>query len=299
MEKNPVQVNLIGAYAGLLAMTEIGLGGILHASRIPLRGQLLSLNQIFLLMRASSDDPYTSRLSPAAISSIAAVLKSLGPIGNKLTPMLAIATQGVLFTFGIVLFGHNFFGRLVGGILSSFWAFLQPILLYGLLLGPSGERALKTGIKELTRVLPLTEEMLLYTVIGIVMIKVVIVILMSAFVKKLPQSWIASYSKKISGFMPTQEPKKQTKKEALRGAYKQLCKPFFLLSVALTALILFLAERNYSVLIRHLLQPLALGFVVFFGMRLLPLDKIASRLEKQSSPFSQALRLALEKVRSL
>lgn len=293
--KDQNQINLVGAYAGLLAITEVGLGSVLHAARVPLRGQFLSLNQIFLLMRASKEGgKNASRFSPAAISNAAAVLKSLSPAGNKLTPMLAIGMQGWLFTLGILFFGHSILGRLVGGILASYWAFAQPILLYGLIFGTG---ILTGSFKELSHLFPASERILLYCVGGLVFIKTLLVLAMAV---KLPSSWVDKYFLKMARF--TFSESKSPSSAALsawKGALKQIFKPLFLFSIGLTALLLFFAEGSYASLIWHLLRPLACGFLLFYGLRWIPLEKIIPRLTKNSSGlFGQALAIALNRIRN-
>lgn len=297
LDPKAAHVNLIGAFAGILSLTEVGLGSVLHASRIPLRGQFLSLNQIFLLMRASCVGGESgSRLSPAAISTIAAILKSLSPIGNKLTPMLAISMQGWLFTGGIVLFGHSILGRITGGLLASLWAFIQPILLYGLIFGACGKKALDYGLQGLGRWTPITEEIFFGFLLGIVLIKFLLVIAMGIVASKISDSWFVAYTRKMSNFMS--HPRSED--GALKGALRQMFRPFFLVSILLTGILLFMAEGSYESLVWHLLQPLGVGFLLFFGMRLLPLERIAYKLEKsRGGTLGQALRIALSRVRNL
>src|SRR5262245_14165135 len=106
---------VVGYYAAILAVTEVGLGAFLHALQIPFFvGYTLSLNQIFLLNRASFEaGSGASRLMPASLSCIGALLKALAPFGKKLMPMVAISMQGLLYTLAIVVFGHSRLGRVV------------------------------------------------------------------------------------------------------------------------------------------------------------------------------------------
>lgn len=128
----------VGLWAGTLAVTELGLGSLLHALHVPLTGTLLSLNQGLFLSRVTridslqTHDRQRTKTLPLEISSVTAILKSLSPVGKRLTPMLAIAAQGFLFTSGTVLFGPNLFGVLVGSLLLSMWAIAQPALLAGI-----------------------------------------------------------------------------------------------------------------------------------------------------------------------
>src|SRR5688572_22233186 len=127
----------VGRHAALLTVVEVGLGSLLHGLRIPLSGQILSCNQGFLLCRAVKEagPDERSRFLPATISNVAALLKSLSPAGKKLTPMLAISSQGLLFSLGCILLGPNFLGCLLGISLLSLWAFAQPILIAYVLFG--------------------------------------------------------------------------------------------------------------------------------------------------------------------
>jgi len=273
----------------MLAITELGLGSALHAARVPLRGQLLSLNQIFILMRASKEGGFeASRFLPASISNAAAVLKCLSPAGNKLTPMLAIAMQGWLFSFGTACFGHSQLGRISGGILSSLWAFIQPVLLYGVIFGTGN---LTGSFNEMALLFPGSDAILLYCIAGLICIKTLLVIAMGM---KLPATWFERVFLKLTC---TQSEKKRS--SPAQGALKQLLKPVFLCSVGLSALLLFFAEGNYASLLWHLLRPLAIGFLLFFGMRRLPLDQILSWLtNKQKGRFGETLAIALDRIRS-
>ncbi len=276
--------HLVGTYAGLLALAEVGLGSALHAARIPLRGQFLSLNQIFILMKASLDGK--KEASPAVISNIAAVLKSLSPAGNKLTPMLAIAMQGWLFSLGTLLFGHTFLGRLVGGILASFWAFAQPILLYGVIFGAG---TLTVSFKEFARIFPFSGGALLYCICALAAAKA----LMVAAMAFLPFSWFDRWVSKISRWAAPKN--RSIASSPIKGALRQMGKPLFLGSVVLTASLLYFAEKSSASLIWHLLRPLAIGFILFYSMRVFPIEKMIGRM-KSSSAFGQALTIALNRL---
>src|SRR5687768_9797676 len=127
----------VGKAAVTLSVVEVGLGSFLHSLHIPFSGHFLSLNQGFVIARAAKEAKAlpTSGFIPMHVSNVAAILKSLSPVGKKLTPMLALSAQGSLFTVGTMLFGITPLGFTVGMILLSVWAFLQPVLIYLLLYG--------------------------------------------------------------------------------------------------------------------------------------------------------------------
>src|SRR5947209_6133147 len=113
--------DFIGKKAAILSLVELGLGSVIHGLKIPLGGNFLSLYQTYFLTRTSIEgQPYrVEKRSPYLVSSIASILKSLSPAGNKLGPMLSISIQGILFSLGSFIFGANRIGHGVGALLSG------------------------------------------------------------------------------------------------------------------------------------------------------------------------------------
>ena len=117
-----INSNIVNKYALLLSSIEIGLGSLLHSLHIPFSGQMLSLNQIFLLSLASMKSPCPH--TAIKVSTYAGMMKMGLGQGKKLTPMIAIMSQGCLFSLG------SFFSTYLGAVLASLWAFVQPILVF-------------------------------------------------------------------------------------------------------------------------------------------------------------------------
>lgn len=117
--------------AGLQALAEVSLGSLVHGFKIPLGGHLLSLNQSFLLSWAMRDERTRREgvRAAASISNTAAALKALSPLGQRLTPMLAISVQGTLFSVGVACLGPTLPGVAIGSAVASLWGFAQPLLL--------------------------------------------------------------------------------------------------------------------------------------------------------------------------
>ncbi|MBL7716258.1 MAG: hypothetical protein JNL01_12405 [Bdellovibrionales bacterium] len=153
MALQPKELTPVARYSMELAVMEVGLGSALHAMHVPFRGQFLSMNQGFLLSRASfvaaSGRRDATRLS-SQISLITACLKSLSPLGRRLTPMLAITVQGLLFSLGQALGGVSILGHTLGITLVSTWAVLQPILIGTLVGGMAFLQGLETLMKIMT-----------------------------------------------------------------------------------------------------------------------------------------------------
>ena len=120
--------------AAQLSITEISLGSIGHAFKIPFTGQILSLNQLGFMLNVLNKDrlPISSTFE---ISSISAVLKSFSPAGQKLGPMLSIAMQGFLFWLFTFLGQASVIGQVIGAIFLALWSFTQPLISYFIIYG--------------------------------------------------------------------------------------------------------------------------------------------------------------------
>ena len=120
--------------AAQLSLIEISIGSLGHGFKIPLTGQILSLNQLAFLLNANNRDRLPTSIS-FEISSIAAVMKSFSPAGQKLGLMFSIAMQGFLFWIFNSLFRKNIIGQLIGAFFLSLWSFVQPVTTYFLIYG--------------------------------------------------------------------------------------------------------------------------------------------------------------------
>jgi len=124
------RIGLFGGAAGGLEMT---LGTVLHASKLPLRGVVMSSLQAGMMVFASLGLTQPGRV--IWVPFISAGLKALSPGGSRLRPMLAITAQGLLFGTSVQVLGANLAGFALGGALIGVWAALQGILLQYLFLG--------------------------------------------------------------------------------------------------------------------------------------------------------------------
>ncbi len=250
-------------YGTALGLAEIGIGSLLHAFFIPFSGMFLSLNQIFLLTcslsQASSED---RSWTPFFISVKASLVKCLAPIGKKLTPMLAICMQGLLYNLGILCFGNTLWGRLIGGILSSLWGFCQPLLLYRLFFGSSFFEVIESFSWAVG----------LFW--GLVLFKITLASLIIVATPLLPTRWLEQYLQRVSNIATSQSAPKADR-HPLQQALRDLCKPLFLFSLLLTAFFFYFSEGVSNALIWGILRPLGVGYVFFFLLRILPIKQWA------------------------
>ncbi len=120
----------LAKYTEILALTEIRAGAF--ARYLPFS----FLNQIFLLSRcAVTIPPPMVNRAPFLISSIAALMKGLSQGGKKLSPMVALCMQGLLFNIGFLLFGKRALGLLMGCVLASVWGSVQIGIVMTLFFG--------------------------------------------------------------------------------------------------------------------------------------------------------------------
>ncbi|MBN2332137.1 MAG: hypothetical protein JXO49_08635 [Deltaproteobacteria bacterium] len=106
----------IAAFSVLAGLTEVGVGSVLHAVRVPFKGHFLALVQVMMMIG------FGRRLNGRGlyqIAFIAALLKSFSPAGPRLKPMFYIFTQGALFALPTSIFGWHFPAMLGGAMLTS------------------------------------------------------------------------------------------------------------------------------------------------------------------------------------
>src|SRR5688572_7807052 len=96
---------VVEKYTLLLSSSEVGLGSLLHGLHLPLAGHFLSINQSVLLTLASQESQQRKLAfcDCSLVSVLSAALKLLSPMGKKITPMIAIALQGVFYSLSLLL----------------------------------------------------------------------------------------------------------------------------------------------------------------------------------------------------
>ncbi len=306
-EKKESQVDVVGSHAAMLSIAEIGLGSLLHSLHIPFSGFFLSLNQILLLSRASSIAGKTgSRFIPGSISFVAAALKSLSPAGKKLNPMLAISMQGLTYNAGIFLFGHTLPGRVLGAVLSSLWGFCQPFLIYYFIFGKMLMQILR-DIDEYPKTLFSFEFPSVWYFVGaVITIKIALATCIAIFAPRLSSEVMAKYFGQLTSVSSKRKP--TTFVPAGPGRYrkiawlaaKDMCVWPFIACVLLGSVSFWFVEGGFSTLVvMNTLRPIAVGFLLFFAMRILPMEKVAVWLERQHLTIGQAFRFALQKVKQM
>ena len=307
-------LDILSRDAALLSVVEVGLGSLLHAAHIPLRGHLLSLNEIFFLTRAVNRSQLgcvaaaglnSPRLAPFYVANVAAVLKSLSPAGKRLGPMLAISMQGALFSLGTLVLGPSWAGCLLGAALSSFWAFVQPLIIFWIFFGPTFLEMIRFFWERIQEQIPVTPESLRIALFVILGAKVLLSQLAVVLAYRLSESQVSKYESRLlrwAGRRTSIHERLRLERRGtgqnLRAAALDLFHPLFLLSLILTGVFLWYTHVESSRVVWLLLRPLALGFVSFWAVRSLNWEWLFLKVEMSPFPiFGRTLRRAIEFLR--
>ncbi|NOT79797.1 MAG: hypothetical protein HOP07_12455 [Bacteriovoracaceae bacterium] len=297
------KVEIIGKYGASLSLIELGLGSFLHAFHIPFSGVFLSLNQGYILCRAAligkKENLHHGRFLPYTVSNIAAFLKSLSPAGKKLGPMLSLSMQGLLFSLGTSIFGVNSIGLIIGMIFLSLWSFVQPILTYYLFFGNNLLEAADFLFKKSLPFHGLEYSDLINIFLFVIILKLTLAVLLAIVaLRRLDDNL---YSQKIeTELLKMAQQKKSTQEiSPLLGSVKDLMRPLFLCSLAITGLFIYLSENNFGKTAWYLMRPIAVGLVFFYVSRTLTLDRYLFKLlGGPLDGFGKGCLTALNKVRT-
>lgn len=300
--ESEARVEIMGKYSAMLSVIEVALGSVLHALHVPFAGNFLSLNQGYLLCRASLEAKEKGVGTVGyGVSNVAAVLKSLAPAGKKLGPMLSLSMQGLLFSLGEGLFGANLIGLGLGMALLSLWTFLQPLITYYLFFGNELWQALNYLFEKSVPYTGLSLRDLAFILAGVVLVKMTAAVGLAWFAcrskgnSQLQDQLLALAKEKgvspLEGVAPS-------RLGALRLAALDLCKPLFLISLAITAFFLFFSQHSQGEKFWILLRPIAIGFLFFYFSRTLTLDRWLARLHgTRGEAFARACQRALTELR--
>lgn len=300
-QPSPQKIDLEIKKAAQLSVTEICIGSIGHGFKIPLTGQVLSLNQLAFLLNAINKDKLP-KSSVFEISGIAAILKSFSPAGQKLGPMLSISVQGFLFWVSVSIFGLNIIGQIIGAILLSLWAFVQPFITLFLIYGFDLIKLMNFYTKRLTDDYAFLATSLVYAVGAVIVLKLSIAISFVVYSLSKKQEISLIGENKISALIMQQIPRGH-QKNAFKAALKDLFKPLFLFSFILMLIFIWHFEGSTNQKIWFSLRPLASAFILFYILRsawaaekLLTFSKKSKSFERIYLKSKSAMELVAAKI---
>lgn len=253
-------------YTAELSLMEIGLGSFLHSFRIPFSGHLLSLNQCFLLNRAVMQTTAAPFL-PMTISNTAAILKTLSPRGKRFTPMLAITMQGLFFNMGTLLFGAHFPGRCIASMLLSFWPMLQPLIIYGIILGGQFGNLISFYNNLFAKVSWLNGFYLQHLLIGLVLVNLLLSFMVSLLATYIPLRWLEKYQTKFIAY-----PKPAGQKKSQKLIPKELYSFSFLVTMTMCFIFFYATLNSVNEIFYAQCRVLGLAYVTFVILKNIPAE---------------------------
>lgn len=285
----------IAAFSVVSGLTEVGMGSVLHAARVPFKGHFLALLQVLMLIL------FGRRLHGRGLYQIAfisALLKSFSPAGPRLRPMFYIFTQGALFTLPNSLMGWHFPAVLTGSLLTSlstlFLSLGFALMTYGTAYFSMMENAFNQVLGAVG-----WGPYPLFTMIGwFVMIKLVLATLVAVAGFFGRFGFIERRVARVRGQAPVMphaaalpESEKRTWRKSALGAMRDMGRLRFLIPFAITiAMILGFADLGpqqiYVVLLRALMVTW-LGFMIL--RRVNPLSLVRFFRQRGARRFAVAL----------
>ena len=275
-----------------LSAIELGLGSFLHAFKIPFAGHFLSLNQGFFLshsVRVLSTSTNNNRFCISKIifeiSILTAILKSLSPAGQKWGPMLSISMQGLFFLVGIFIFGANLLGSMLGIILLSIWAFIQPFMTLLVSFGfPQMQKIIIFYTDRLNSDYHITSQNLWIVVFSILTIKITFAILIVFISFYLKIDKVKFMQKKLqTQYKSNIKFKNDPRKTIHQKVFSDLTRPLFLFSMMLALIFLFMTEINSVSFLWQALRPVATAILIFYFLRSEASQKILTHLVSKSN----------------
>jgi len=154
---------------------EIVAGSFIHNLALPLiAGTILSFIGVVIVIAFQSQWKESGVIWRAAI--ICAALKSISPSAVILTPMIGITLEGLLLELGVVLFGSNIAGFILGGGLAILSVLVFKIVRFIMVYGQGvveaynnvyGMAAIQLGFKEEGAWWPVVVIAVIYFIIGV------------------------------------------------------------------------------------------------------------------------------------
>ena len=306
---------IAGLWAAALSVAEVGVGSVMHALHVPLTGTLLSLNQAAFLTRIVklNQRRHDVRSLTLDVSTVTALIKSFAPIGKRLTPMLAISVQGVLFTVGLWIVGVNLVGALLGSCLLAAWGIMQPAILAGIMyraLSLSEQERVIGAWQKMLAELPALSSLDLVQALGILFAaKCLFAVIFATIAWRSSISeqslwgrwerWINCSAKfRTQQTIPVQIQNRDALGTTLRLAFKDLKDPMIWVSLGiLSGLSLFL-DSDYRASIWIGMRALAGIYLFYVAMRLIPWDHILGSNARFAAPLRHALKTLASADRS-
>jgi hypothetical protein len=122
-----------GVFAALWGLAEISLGVLLHASKIPFRGAIMSILAITILVCARSIINYKGSL--VLLGLVTATFRLLLGVGFNVTPFLAIIIESFIADLILSKIGYSWQTSLLTGGLIMLYSLIHGLIMQMIFLG--------------------------------------------------------------------------------------------------------------------------------------------------------------------
>lgn len=250
-----------------LALVEIVVGSLGHGFKIPFTGTLLSYYQLYICLgmmirhKAKAVQVFNTAV-------IVALLKTLSPMGKKITPMIAIFMQGFLLWFGTVILGGTMAGMIIGAILFVSWSIFQVAVGFTLVYGFDFFKMIEFFQKEMTAYTHLNIYWVFFSYWLLKVIVAIGIVLYLTFKKNADIEWSLDEEK-----LTLWRSKILISSTSLDGvssfkrAGRDLANPFFFVSLVLMVLFHFFQGTTTMNIVWFVCRSLAVAFMLFYLIR--------------------------------
>lgn len=253
--------------ASHLALVEIVFGSVGHGFKIPFTGTFLSYYQLYvcLAMMIRNNAPPIQIFNTSVLVSL---LKTLSPLGKKITPMIAIFMQGFLLWFGTVLLGGSVLGMMLGSALLVSWSILQIAIGYTLVYGFDFFRMIEFFQKEMSDYTSVNiySVFIAYWILKILLAEGLVGYL--ALKRESVNEWSLDEKKLLAWRAKIfQKQNEVTHSSSVLRSVKDLTNPFFFLSLVLMVLFHFFKSTPTLDIVWFVCRTLAIAFLMFYLIR--------------------------------
>ena len=290
---------LIGTFASITTIMELGLGSSLNAFRVPLQGIFLAGLQNFMLILFGKQLKGRGLLS---IVTITAGLKSFSLAGSKFRPMFYIFFQGLFFTLPIYFLGQNFISALLGSILLGISTFFLGVFLNAMIFGMPYVYASINVVNEILRFFHFNNLSVVNMVVVILLCKAIIAIIITLLAYTINFDFlILKLSNKINTITPPSEvltyPRSDWKTSIKGGSWDLINLKFITSLIFLSLIIYFFAKLDTNDFILVVIRAIIISWFGFILARKIDFGAIIHYLQRKNYLYlAQALEKALRIV---
>lgn len=150
-------------FAALWGVTEVYIGTMLHASKLPFRGSVMSLAAILILVGARAVLNYKGSLILLGI--VTATFKLFLGMGFNITPFLAIIIESLIAEIILNRIGFNGFTSMLSGLTIMLYTLIHGLVMQAIFLGTDIYKIYYDIILQLTNHLGFTQNHVLILLI--------------------------------------------------------------------------------------------------------------------------------------